>query len=880
MITILVYLVDCKAGLVKPIPRLKCLKEEISLTKSPSIVDAKHLDGCAINNPCFRRTSRYVNSIYFNSSYDIVIFQKDPMISLNSSISSNTYTIQYFPDGCDNVESNTGIQILSFNQNDMNSSYSLYSIKTPVLKEIKKLAGIIEFNSHGYSFGYIQLTFDTRSTNGLVYYSCADVRLQLAPLDESIDSSQVVVNGTVEISDPQGNPFGNATITQGGVILIPELVGIDLKNQDNESIVATQPDINQQEDQQDRKNTRFMFFARRWTPRQRSRIIKNFKKGPDDLDILALTTKDRIDTSLTFNREKEENYLNTFLSSPPLGPIVIVGPEGSGKSHIVRKLLSSRPMSILLDIRQNAVMTGDELLMSFLKKLGYLLPSSDPISSLLMKPDKKQKVNVQEILQGLDVVYQALIHIKDNYDKIPVITISALEALPSDSENFTRFIDWCISVTDNKLANIVFLTTSQFVHFHLDTNLSFKTRRFVYNIEFPPEEEVTKFLNNLFGDKKKGDVELDPTKLTEEQKNEPLLTSDEIENMVKIFGGQMRDIDIFSGLILRGENYKYVEDLFISETTQKIGSLIDSLFQKANISDSDTVKTQFFEKYQRLWKMLEILSENQTIRVSDLIQEVFHEQPEELDEYFQLNLIYFWMGTSSSHRIPEIAMITQKSAISSSKIGNQQAASSPSPTTTTTTTIIEKPSTTSLDTSTAATDKVIVQSTTTTPPVNESTTPSSTTITTQPPNTTTTTTTTTQPKKSSLPTKLNNIHYEYENFVSFSSPRIQYSVKLLFEDQRFQLQRKNIEKYFKKTDLKDEKKELEEEKLTLQTEYDKITTRLENLVANSKQWAQYIGESEFKIRSNYLLEKERELLKNLDSINLKIFNIENQLDNL
>ncbi|KAN0021509.1 hypothetical protein ACTFIU_010109 [Dictyostelium citrinum] len=633
-----------------------------------------------------------------------------------------------------------------------------------------------------------------------------------------------------------------------------------------------------------------MFFARRWQPRQIQRIIQMFKNGSDDMDILSLTSKDQtFHSNISFNREKEVNYLNSFLSSPPLGPIVIVGPEGCGKSHIVRRVLSSRQMSILVDMRKNAVMTGDELLLSFLGRLGYLLPSSDPISSLFLKAEKKQKLNVQEIVQGLDTVFQALINIKETFNITPLITISNIEALPT-SENFTRFLDWCLSVTDNKLANIVFLTSSQFVHFHLDSNQNFKKRRFVYNINFPTKSEVRKYLHLVFNDESSHTRMADHPNNEKRLNNELMaqnrnsnnlinlrsmggiggisgsvngnycLTNEEIETMISIFGGQMRDIDLISGLVKRGENFHYLVDLFIAESIQKIASLVDSMYQKANSSDNDTVKIQIFEKYQRFWKMLEILSEQHIVRVNDLIQEVFHEQPEEMDSYFQDNIIYFLVGTI----IEQQAMArdgsgsisgNQKQFKKQQKKDNQPLQQPidliPSPSIE----LVKVEDDCFVDPNNHIVDNTV-------PIVDERTVVSDSEV------------------SDSIVTATQIPNSTFYNLVCFSSPRILYAVQLLFMDHRLKLQRDAIEKFFKKKDLKDDKKELEEEKSIKQVEYEKITTRLDSLVANSKEWVKFIGDDDFVKRKDYLIKKETELLYQIEQLNEKIFKLEVELDNL
>eukprot|EP01132_Coremiostelium_polycephalum_P006051 gene6051-7536_t len=222
-ITTFYYGVEGSAGFVKPIPRYKC----DASTKGKS-------DGCTISSPCLQRKGNQVNPVYINDTYEVAIYQREARVTFNSS---NTYTIQFFPDGSD-VTANTGIQLLTFNQNDMTSNQSLYAVTVPDWKDNPKLADL-EFDKDGYTFGYMQLTFDTRSGGGGVYYSCADVRLQLKPY-KAPSSIGINVNGSLSISDAEGNQLGNATVAEGGSVDIPGLIeGTDPNAKGSEEI-ATQ----------------------------------------------------------------------------------------------------------------------------------------------------------------------------------------------------------------------------------------------------------------------------------------------------------------------------------------------------------------------------------------------------------------------------------------------------------------------------------------------------------------------------------------------------------------------------------------------------------------------------------------------------------------
>eukprot|EP01133_Synstelium_polycarpum_P006094 gene6094-7059_t len=203
-IAFVVTAVNGNAGFAKPLPRNRCSE------KSP--------DGCGMTSACIFRESTKVNAIYYNASYSIAIYQKDAHSSTNSS---NTYTVQYFPDHGD-----TGFQVLTFNQNDMNNSKSTYAVEIPALNTFDHLSENLEWDAEGNSYGYLQLTFDTRSGGGAAYYSCADVRLQLKKVQAPKATTAISLDGSITVIDPtDGNALGNAAVSSAeGTLLVDALV--------------------------------------------------------------------------------------------------------------------------------------------------------------------------------------------------------------------------------------------------------------------------------------------------------------------------------------------------------------------------------------------------------------------------------------------------------------------------------------------------------------------------------------------------------------------------------------------------------------------------------------------------------------------------------
>jgi len=145
---------------------------------------------------------------------------------------------------------------------------------------------------------------------------------------------------------------------------------------------------------------------------------------------------------------------------------------------------------------------------AFIQQSGYILQSTDPLSSLILKSDKTKKISGQEFNSALDMMQEVLRrqHQVGWKSGIPVICIDHVHTLNSsvdldplkpkvsDDSNFLRLIDWCITVTDRKLAHVLLITTPAFAHLDLDRNTSFRDRRTQFYIGYPQPEAARSFI--------------------------------------------------------------------------------------------------------------------------------------------------------------------------------------------------------------------------------------------------------------------------------------------------------------------------------------------------------------------------------------------------
>jgi hypothetical protein len=65
--------------------------------------------------------------------------------------------------------------------------------------------------------------------------------------------------------------------------------------------------------------------------------------------------------SLFLQRPEKVTFVSEVFNSDPSGPIVLTGPQGSGKTMIVKRCLANRPETVYLDLRAQPATTGEAL---------------------------------------------------------------------------------------------------------------------------------------------------------------------------------------------------------------------------------------------------------------------------------------------------------------------------------------------------------------------------------------------------------------------------------------------------------------------------------------------------------------------------------------
>eukprot|EP00026_Physarum_polycephalum_P002568 Phypoly_transcript_02575.p1 GENE.Phypoly_transcript_02575~~Phypoly_transcript_02575.p1 ORF type:complete len:601 (+),score=89.70 Phypoly_transcript_02575:931-2733(+) len=300
-------------------------------------------------------------------------------------------------------------------------------------------------------------------------------------------------------------------------------------------------------------------------------------------------------------------------------------------------------MSVFLDLRAGTIISGDELVVAFIQQSGYLLPSTDPLSSMLIKGDKKNKISGQELNTALDLMQEVLNSekLKGWKSGIPAICIDHVHSLGSsvdldpkkprvsDDSSFLRLIDWVITVTDQKLAHVFFTTTTAFAALDLDKNTSFRERRTLFYVHFLPPEQAKSFLAANFNSQLPLHTQLAPA---------------DIDTIINCVGGHLRDLENVLDALLRGDGYMKALRKLITENVQYLvgymQTLLENYFKEGKDKDAKS-KKESCESYLRFWDLMQKLVDNELIDRREVISSIFKEKPVELDNYFVAGIIRY-----------------------------------------------------------------------------------------------------------------------------------------------------------------------------------------------------------------------------------------------
>ena len=245
-------------------------------------------------------------------------------------------------------------------------------------------------------------------------------------------------------------------------------------------------------------------------------------------------------------RPNKIRFLQSHVAAEPTAPLVVTGPEGAGKTGIIKQVLLNRPNTLYLDLRQHPVSSGQELQRSVVTAAGYLLPPSELVARVVFRGGAAGKSQRSDLARGLGTVASVLEAMRDagaGRGPTPILVIDELQhfslphqsalhqlllghappptgiagsekgegdkagggkgaaggaappgnSLSSDAQ-VRELLDWCMYLTSSKLAHVI-LAASPDVGDALDrASASFAARREKLYFDYPRRRSMRAFL--------------------------------------------------------------------------------------------------------------------------------------------------------------------------------------------------------------------------------------------------------------------------------------------------------------------------------------------------------------------------------------------------
>lgn len=412
--------------------------------------------------------------------------------------------------------------------------------------------------------------------------------------------------------------------------------------------------------------------------------------------MFAAKTDIFIDNSVPkLERKSEEAFLKRWFASPPNGPIVLAGPVGAGRSYLIKSVLSDRKMTIYVDYRAQPVVSGEEYIAGFVAAAGYVIPQATEIMRMFTREEqRKTKITSQEADRALAVILSALQDCKATrwYDGIPLIclddfTVNGIRSPSGTMELdpfWQKFLDWCVYVSDAKLAHVVFVPAHSYEPHHLlYDHPIFRTKRVLLFVDYPSVEKVRNYVKNFVVDycSTSGELLTSSALQLEEETAETLKRrtkySDErhLSHMVgwitNCLGGQLDDLMHILGGLRRGDKYGAVLRRMITDAVSTLEERLEFVLSEAH--NPSTSKEEVYKKYLRLWSAMEMLRDNEVVNRRDIVRHVFKEHTAELKQYVEWGIFAYAnqkaeIDDGSSNSAEARALATASSIIAQAEV--------------------------------------------------------------------------------------------------------------------------------------------------------------------------------------------------------------------
>eukprot|EP01122_Echinamoeba_exundans_P012852 TRINITY_DN54_c0_g2_i1.p1 TRINITY_DN54_c0_g2~~TRINITY_DN54_c0_g2_i1.p1 ORF type:complete len:694 (+),score=162.95 TRINITY_DN54_c0_g2_i1:38-2119(+) len=324
----------------------------------------------------------------------------------------------------------------------------------------------------------------------------------------------------------------------------------------------------------------------------------------------------------------KEEELKKILDAPPSNVLLVVGPKGTDKSSLFKKLLARRMFSVRIDCSQ--VDTVQEFMDLVVHDIGFR-PSFTTINTLLswfssIVPGAGQasvESQFRSVLRALERTYLLA-------RAPPVIAFDEIEhflrLLDSDNKDEVRkatailklLSSWSARLAQSGTAHIVFISNSTFSEAALRKFDAFKTLPVVHMSDISKEEA-------------KGYMQLQ----TKQHLPKPIrdtLTDTKVNEIVDLVGGRPADLDYMLWLMKNGRAPTEAMDQMLEDAKKVVRrkGFGGELFGKV-------VKTPWTQSH--LWKTMRLLQKQDNVPYDSLLVSVFEGNEVALQALIEQNLL-------------------------------------------------------------------------------------------------------------------------------------------------------------------------------------------------------------------------------------------------